>query len=412
MHEVSIGFLIGFLSNAIYFIIYLIMKRKYTRSDKKLTIYFLSGIVTLIGLIYLFVKGTGGFSWKIDPYVWGYFGSFIGGILLIVTILVQVRSFYIQQVENKFFEMIRYYRENVNEMKIKNPFHDHGEIETGRRVIKIIFDQYISARKTVSSYLLLKFKDQICPIDLAKDIDAEYLHSVNTFLVEKSFISKKVILSREHYEEKFFKVFEKRDIFKNNYLNYNFLVNEIAYLITYWGVPEDSTKDLSESLSSYESFIKDILEDVKKYPTAYSDFTSSILLNLHFRELPEFRNFLKTEPNCDEPYFKFFGGHQHRLGHYFRHLFQAVKYIDEQPRLVLSKKKKEDYVKLLRAQLSNYEQALLFINSLSKLGRNWEYSNKKGNNLITEYEMIKNLPPNFVPCMNPKYYYPGIEYEF
>jgi len=108
---------------------------------------------------------------------------------------------------------------------------------------------------------------------------------------------------------------------------------------------------------------------------------------------------------------KFFGGHQYHLGHYYRHLFQTVKYIDGQSSWLLTQTKKEEYIKTLRAQMSNYEQALLFIDSLSYLGRNWGY-NEGHIDLITKYELIKNIPEFFIPEMKPHKYYPNIRFEY
>lgn len=51
---------------------------------------------------------------------------------------------------------------------------------------------------------------------------------------------------------------------------------------------------------------------------------------------------------------------------------------------------KYEHVKTIRAQLSTHEQALLLINSLSPIGRNWW--EKK---LIEEYRLVKNIPQDF-----------------
>jgi hypothetical protein len=51
---------------------------------------------------------------------------------------------------------------------------------------------------------------------------------------------------------------------------------------------------------------------------------------------------------------------------------------------------KYDYVKTIRAQLSTHEQALLLINSLSPIGRDWW---EKG--YILRYRMVQNLPKFF-----------------
>ena len=56
-------------------------------------------------------------------------------------------------------------------------------------------------------------------------------------------------------------------------------------------------------------------------------------------------------------------GHLRRLGHYIRHLFQTVKFVDDQPNEIISMEDKYSYVSNLRAQLSAHEQILLFYNS-------------------------------------------------
>ncbi len=81
-------------------------------------------------------------------------------------------------------------------------------------------------------------------------------------------------------------------------------------------------------------------------------------------------------------------GHSSQLGHYYRHLYQTVKYVAKQDEDLLSYEEKRSYLRTLRAQLSNEEQALLFNNSKSKFGKKW---NSKENKFFTDYRMIHNL---------------------
>lgn len=85
--------------------------------------------------------------------------------------------------------------------------------------------------------------------------------------------------------------------------------------------------------------------------------------------------------------YKPFEGHQSRLGHYYRHLYQSVCYVDRRPLQI----DKYDYVRTLRAQLTTHEQALLLVNSLTPIGSNWWK-----HDLIKNYRMVKNLPRHFV----------------
>ena len=86
-------------------------------------------------------------------------------------------------------------------------------------------------------------------------------------------------------------------------------------------------------------------------------------------------------------------GYSHVLGHYYRHLFHTVKFIAEQDENFISYEEKRRYLRVLRAQLSNEEQALLFYNWKSSYGKNWE---SDFNKFFTDYRMIHNLKEKFL----------------
>lgn len=87
-------------------------------------------------------------------------------------------------------------------------------------------------------------------------------------------------------------------------------------------------------------------------------------------------------------------GLQERFGHYFRHLFLAVSYVDRQPDSLLSQAQKYDYVKAFRAQLSSDEQLFLLLNSLTPRGESWWLGNGMGpeTSLMAAYRMVRNIP--------------------
>lgn len=87
--------------------------------------------------------------------------------------------------------------------------------------------------------------------------------------------------------------------------------------------------------------------------------------------------------------YELFQGHENQLGHYYRHLYQSVKFVANYDSAVLKYRDKRKYLRLLRAQLSNYEQLMLFYNWYSGYGYNWEK-----NKFFSEFRMIHNLPNN------------------
>jgi hypothetical protein len=83
--------------------------------------------------------------------------------------------------------------------------------------------------------------------------------------------------------------------------------------------------------------------------------------------------------------YKPFQGHQGKLGHYFRHLYQLIKFVDSSE--ILTFEEKYDYVRIIRAQLSVYEQILIYYNSFASFGKVWI-----DQDYIVNYKLIKNIP--------------------
>lgn len=81
-----------------------------------------------------------------------------------------------------------------------------------------------------------------------------------------------------------------------------------------------------------------------------------------------------------------FEGHHSRLAHYFRHLFHIVKYAaDHAPG-----KTAQEYVDLVRAQLTTHEQVVLALHAASVKGP-W-----KSQNFLQTFHLIKNIPKGFL----------------
>ena len=94
-----------------------------------------------------------------------------------------------------------------------------------------------------------------------------------------------------------------------------------------------------------------------------------------------------NDEKCNPSYIEQYNGSSQLLGHYYRHLFLTVKFV-VQNETFDNYDKKMRYLKILRAQLSNYEQIMLFYNWMSGYGSAWE---NEENKFFTEYKMIHNL---------------------
>jgi hypothetical protein len=84
-------------------------------------------------------------------------------------------------------------------------------------------------------------------------------------------------------------------------------------------------------------------------------------------------------------YMTFYHEHEAELGHYFRSLYNIVKFIANS-----DVDNKRLYTNLVRAQLSSYELLLIFYNCLSPLGRD------KLKPLTVEFNLLKHLPSSML----------------
>jgi len=164
----------------------------------------------------------------------------------------------------------------------------------------------------------------------------------------------------------------------------------ISYLVFFYGIHDASDDVFRDLLANYKErdFFKAAVNRLKLAQEQYSAWKKAPEKDEIFRLSINLKNL-----NVNfEPTFRPFTGHGQKLSHYYRHLFQTVKYVDQQKNELIDSQRKYEYVKMLRAQLSNFEQILFYYNSCSVLGDSWK---DKKNNLLVRYRLIKNLPLAF-----------------
>lgn len=94
-------------------------------------------------------------------------------------------------------------------------------------------------------------------------------------------------------------------------------------------------------------------------------------------------------------YGTFYRKHESEIGHYFRHLYHVIKFVDQS---IVDDKRR--YTSFVRAQLSSYELELLFYNCLS------EYGNLYFKPLVEKYGLLKHLSENAGKGRRRTYYRP------
>lgn len=106
-------------------------------------------------------------------------------------------------------------------------------------------------------------------------------------------------------------------------------------------------------------------------------------------------------------YESFYERHHDQLGHYFRFIYNIIKFIvtnfnrDDHPK----------YIGLLQAQLSNSELGLIAFNCISKHGRNSE-GKYQFYEWINFYEIIENIDPHALIDESYSDFFPNVTFKF
>lgn len=385
-----------------------------------------TAIILLIFIGKTIVSGMGFWTGEIAMDLTGLAGDFIGGVIgtifsagafvwAYITLIEQQKKQSSDRLENRFFELLDLHRRNVDEMEFDargrvsdpNTLSVSNHHHKGKAVFCEIFRQITTCRNELAPFF-----------------------NSRTDIYEQDYLS---VLKNNQF------------IIDNRIKDFTQLaLLDVSYCVVFFGVGAEGKKVLLSLFDGKykKQFIAKMIdyislkpaEDSNKYKRwIYIDDRNDIQRKFEISEAIKLdRNNKPFSGSClkkadlkyikgfDSHYVKYYGGHQFRLGHYFRHLFQTVRYMNEQ--VDLPYEEKYGYIKLLRAQLSNYEQALLFFNSLSQLGRKWEMDaviNTKCTNysradfeLITKYNLIKNIPVGAQLGIEPNQYYKSVEYEY
>lgn len=275
-------------------------------------------------------------------------------------------QFKIQQFESRLYKMLDIYNVNVNNLKFIT--RKRGKIFEGKMVFPSLISNFNQLRKDI-----------------------------------KIFLKDEKILINDLITEKY-----KNELIKLNIYGENFIALELSYIIFLYGVGANGRKNIKALLNEkYElNYLSQILNYLSHKPIFYDPNHQDLIDN--------WENILVNGTDFSTPnnqkFDKYYNGHQNNLSHYYRHLFMIIRYIDSQ--FFLDYEKKWEYVKLIRTQLSNHEQELFFINSITSLGREWELNYLDENRrFITKYDLIKNISKAIRDKYNIEDFYPSVVYE-
>ena len=216
--------------------------------------------------------------------------------------------------------------------------------------------------------------------------------NVSEIIIGKSLQSRKAFISMFNElkflyltTDKFLKSPSQKAIIKN--LTGNDTLSEedtfnISYLIFFFGIGQNSTKLILSLVNGrYEGLLLNLETHLQEHQGLWK--TNKRQLSIEEKTHEGDGHFvLKTT-------YKPFNGHMSRLSHYVRHLFQLVKFINDQPDHIINYEAKYNYAATVRAQLSAHEQLLLYYNALSVLGKPWFDKDK---DFLKKYCMVKSLP--------------------
>lgn len=274
--------------------------------------------ITLFGFIPEAYRGD-----ELDPTKAGQFGDFIGGyfgtVFLVISVAVLIGSYrnqrFANQVsafESRFFELLRYHRDNTVEIEVDS----------------------IKGRRAFVSFL----REWRLLLPLAKE--AEVKIGAELSVVDRA---------------------------------------ALCYLAFYNGSGPNARRTFIQAASKSTYPPELVAEVLERMSDERAFYKAQERANA---ELGSIVNGKAARPLAYTPY----EGHHSRLAHYFRHLFHLVKYAANHA----PEKTAQEYVDLVRAQLTTHEQAVLALHAASVDGP-W-----RSQSYLQDFHLIKNIPMGFL----------------
>lgn len=275
-----------------------------------------------------------------------------------------------------------YFRDNVFRVSGKNTIEVLGQMGDSYGIFNALFSGFAFAGVLVT--LLVQSRDNKKRTVVEQyyqmlDVQQKVIDEINVAQVRKvrQGDTVAVVKGRKAFVE--FKIQMKylvkavKEVAERNGFDFSDIdIADIAYAVFFYG-----------SSKTWKPFMMEYLKD---YPD------TERLVDAIIARLETERQYILNRPN------------QNYLSVYFRNMYNAIKLIDNCG--LISKEEKKDYVKILRAQLSNAELYILFFNIISRFGKKWV-----DNDYVTKYQLIQNLPSKYCDGYNPKDYFPGIKFE-
>jgi hypothetical protein len=317
-------------------------------------------IIIVISFLSPFILTRNSVNSDFDFSKTGQIGDTIGGLMnpfiALAGVIVTGLAFYIQYKANQQQREMFLNEQAEN----KRQFQEQIDNQNKQNQLQLFEAQFYE--------MLRLHKENVNEIELAAKrklsttINGEIENKYETFYVTKrnAFVELK-----KEFE------FILRQFKSNGFGKINKASFKKCYDIFFWGLNKvtDDQVSLNQKLeNATEETLENILFNIKN-----NQFPSS--------ELGPYEEQINFEILA-------FEGHSEFFGHYYRHLFHTVKFVVFQDEAFLDYEQKIKYLRILRAQLSNHEQMLLFYNWLSGYGYDWE--NEK-QSFFTKYCMIHNL---------------------
>lgn len=305
------------------------------------------GLLILCLLPFLLTRnGLSCFDYTATGQIGDTIGGIAGPIIALVAAILTFLAFWIQvqankaqtsqfdkqdidtkidRFENKFYELLRLHKENVNEISIDG--YDQRKIEKRKAFVSMY-------REFRNAFFVTKIKYE----ELLKSQELKTLYSDEDLL-------------------------------------------RLAYIFFYAGVGIHSEK-LTKAMAGNQ-FDEVLFTNVNKEFEGIQAIHEFSIKKYFLPELEIAGLGKSMTPKSYKP----FVGHMNRFGHYYRHLFQTVKFVVNQDSKLINESQKLEYLRTLRAQLSDHEQVLLYYNAIVGFGEAW-----LTNKYFTDYKMIHNLP--------------------
>ena len=193
--------------------------------------------------------------------------------------------------------------------------------------------------------------------------------------------------------------------FETTYFNILGMLSQVQDTVNTNIATRLNKSEVKNIIDFYRCFQEQYLVDLESNNDLKKMTSSFNPLKANTAEIEQYKSLVAIE------YETLIEGSDCNIGYLFRYIYNAMKFVLDDPYNKIDSESRERYLNILQAQLSNEELCFIFYDAISKYGKNKD-GEDRFRQMLDNTHFLENIDPTFLLNRNHFKFYPQTSFKF